>query len=181
MKKLLFSLSLVAALVFGVNSFAIFPQDTFSQALLTRANNYDPLPGIGNVINKTKNLLRCTYDFSVLGGAATTIGLLDDQGNAAILPKGAIVTNAVVNVLTAMSQTTSSVLFTVLSGGDVVALKAPSSYITGGTFVAGVPVGTAATWVGPVTATMGTHPSITISQSVLTAGKLELFLEYVIQ
>lgn len=180
MNKMLSCLGLVTALVLGANAFAIFPQDLKNQALLTRANNYDPLPGIGNIANWTKNMLRVTYDFSVLGGAATTIGLLDDQGNAAILPKGAIVTSAVVNVLTSVSATTSSVEVSLLTGGDLVANTTPTAINTG-SFVAGVPVGTAATWRGPVTATMGTQPTITIAASALTAGKFEVFLEYVIQ
>lgn len=178
MGKLLVGIFSLVVLVAGLNAHAIFPQDTKNQNLLTLANVRDPYPGIGSIVNWTKNMLRVTYDFSVLGGTATTVGLLDDQGNAAFLPKGAIVTNVVMNVLTQPLPSTSSVNLTMLTAGDLMATK-PQSSITG--FVAGVPVGTAATWVGPVTAQSGTQPSAVISGSTLTAGKMEWFIEYVIQ
>ncbi len=43
-----------------------------------------------------------------------------------------------------------------------------------------VPVGTAATWVGPVTAVGGTQPWVNLTGSNLTAGKFNVFIEYVI-
>lgn len=171
-----FVLMLGAAI--GVKSFAIFPQDTKNQTLLSIANARDPLPGIGTIINQTKNMMRVTYDFSVLGGAATTIALVDDQGNTAALPKGAFVTNVVANVLTQPLPSTSSVSLYVLADQDLMATKAQSA-LTGS--LAGVPIGTAATWKGPITATLGSPVNALITGSALTAGKIQWFIEYVIQ
>lgn len=172
---------LVLALgLFAGSAHAIFPQDSTNQNLLTRANNAAPLEGIGTVINKTKNMARYTYDFSVLSAVAGSVFLVDDQGNAASLPKGAIVTNVVMNVLTQPLPSTSSVSLGLLTATDLMAQKAQGS-ITG--FVAGAPVGTAATWVGPVVQQSGwlAAPVATITGSTLTAGKMEFFIEYVIQ
>lgn len=180
MKKLFIGIFALTLGLFAADSvYAIFPQDAFSQAALKSFNARDPYPGMASIVNQTKNMMRLTYDFSVLGGAVTSIGLVDDQGNTAYLPKGAIVTNVVANVLTQPLPSTSSVNVTLLSSGDLMAEKAQSSLGLG--FVAGVPVGTAATWKGPVTSQAGTNPIAVITGSTLTAGKIEWFLEYVIQ
>jgi hypothetical protein len=177
MKKIFTSLFVLATMCLGMNAFAIFPQDTKNQALYTLAQNRDPLPGIGYIINQTKNMMRVTYDATVLA-LTGSVTLNDDQGNQAYLPKGAIVTNVVANVLTAPLPSTSSIALQLLTAGDLMATKAQAS-LTG--FVAGVPVGTAATWVGPVTAQIGSQPTAVLSGSTLTAGKIEWFIEYVIQ
>lgn len=161
----------------------MFPKDARSQALLVRGNAFDPLPGIGSVVDKTKCLLRAIYDFTVLGGAIATIPLVDDQGNAAVLPQGAIVTNVVAHVIVAV---TSAGAATVSLGsniaGSVVDLQAATAKATLalGAFVAGVPVGTAATWVGPVTSQNGSQVQVAVAAAALTAGKIAYFIEYVI-
>ena len=170
-------LVLMSVLLVGASAYAIFPADPKSQKLLLIANATDPLPGIGDVINHTKNMMRVIYDFSVLGGTATSVSILDDQGNAAILPKGAIVTNVVMNTLTQPLPSTSSVNLTLLTSADLMATKPQPSV----GFLAGVPVGTAGSWVGPVTATAGTQILAVLTGSTLTAGKIEWFIEYVIQ
>lgn len=165
--------------LFAGSAHAIFPQDSTNQALLARANKSAPLEGIGDVINRTKSMLRYTYDFSVLATSGS-VYLVDDQGNQVSLPKGAIVTNVVMNVLTQPLPSTTSVSLGLLTSTDLMAQKAQSA-VTG--FVAGAPVGTAATWVGPVVQQSGwlANPVITLTGSTLTAGKIEFFLEYVIQ
>ena len=181
MKNIFKMLALTGALILGMNAFAIFPQDTKNQVLYGIANAADPLPGIGSIINATKNMMRVTYDFAVLTGSnsGNSFNLVDDHGNLAYLPKGAIVTNVVANVITAMVGT-SSVALQVLTTADLMASKAPTTQLASG-FVAGVPVGTAGTWVGPITATAGTQVVFTANTSGLTAGKVEWFIEYVIQ
>ena len=175
-KLFVFTATLLALVFGGMSAHAIFPQDPKNQALYAIMNARDPYPGLGYLLNQTKNMMRVTYDATVLAGTGT-VSLVDDQGNTAILPKGAIVTNVVANVLTAPVPTTSSIQLNLLTAGDLMANK-PGT-ITG--FVAGVPVGTAATWVGPVTAQAGTTPQAILTASTLSAGKIEWFLEYVIQ
>lgn len=175
------NLLLLPILLFGLSAHAIFPQDSTSQALLKRANVSSPLEGIGDVVNRTKSMLRYTYDFSVLGGAITSTYLVDDQGNVVSMPKGALVTNVVANIITQPLPSTSSISLGLLTTTDLMATKAQSSLGVG--FVAGAPVGTAATWVGPTTTQTGwlTTPVMTLTGSTLTAGKIEWFIEYVIQ
>ena len=178
MKTGILSIIALATMLSCGNAFAIFAADSKSQALLSRANAADPLPGIGSVINATKNMMRVTYDQAVLA-ATGSLALVDDQGNPALLPKGAIVTNVVMNVITQPLPSTSSIALQLLVAADLMAEKAQSSMGIG--FVAGVPVGTAATWKGPVTAAAGSAPTAVLSGSNLTAGKIEWFIEYVIQ
>lgn len=148
--------------------------------LLAAANNDSPLEKIGTEIHRCKNMMKVVYDFSVLGGATGDILLLDDQGNAAILPLNAVVTNVTCSVLTAVTSAGSAtVALKLLTSADLMAATAKASLASG--FVAGAPVGTAATWVGPVTAQAGTQIKATVGTAALTAGKLNYFVEYVIQ
>lgn len=158
----------------------MFPKDALSQKNITRANSFDPLPFAGTVMDRTKNFMRVVYDFAVLGGLVSTIPLVDDQGNPAILPQGAIVTNVTAHVIT---QPTSGGSATVALGSaiaaattDLMAATAIASLTVG--FVAGTPVGTAATWKGPVTAANGSQMQVTIATAALTAGKIYYMVEY---
>lgn len=169
----------------------MFPKDAISQKLLAAMNAKDPYagpqtnnwqPSVGTVVDRTKCFMRAVYDFTVLGGVASTIPLNDDQGNAAVLPQGAIVTNVVAHVIT---QPTSAGSATVALGSnisaattDLMAATAKASLTVG--FVAGVPVGTAATWVGPVTGQTGSQIQVTIGTAALTAGKIYYCVEFLI-
>lgn len=158
----------------------MFPKDTVSQKNLARANAYDPLPGSGTIMDRTKCNMVVVYDFAVNGGAISTIPLNDDQGNAAFLPQGAIVTNVVCHVITAVTSSgTTGLALNCLTGGDLVASQVKGT-LTIGAYVAGVPVGTAATRVGPVTAAGGTQVAATIITTAITAGKIYFDIEYVI-
>jgi hypothetical protein len=161
----------------------MFPKDALSQKLMARANACDPLPNSGTVIDRSKNLMRVIYDFTVNGGAVGTIPLVDDQGNAAILPQGAIVTNVTAHVLVAGTTSASGTLAlgSNISAAttDLMGATAMAS-LTLGAFVAGTPVGTAATWKGPVTAVAGSQIQATIATGALTAGKVAYLVEYVV-
>ncbi len=159
----------------------MFPKDTKSQQLLAAYNANDPDPRIGTFLNKTKNSLCAVYDFSVEGGAIATLPLLDDMGNPAILPQGAIVTNVVCNVITALASAGSATL--ALGSGnsgattDLLGATAKASLASG--LVAGVPVGTAATSVGPLNASAaGCQVQATIAVATLTAGKIYFNIDY---
>lgn len=136
-----------------------------------------PLEGAGTIIHRTKGLLKAVADFSVQGGAAGSYGLLDDQGNPAILPPGAIVTNVVAVVVTAAAGGTTIAL-KLLTAADLMAATATAS-LTLAAVVAGAPVGTAATWVGPVTSATGTQINSTLV-GTYTAYKINYFIEFVI-
>lgn len=161
----------------------MLPKDLKSQQLLTEYDNNDPDPHLGTFLNKTKCAMVAVYDFASNGGVIGTIPLNDDLGNPAKLPPGAIVTNVVANVIT---QPTSLGAATVglgsnISGAtaDLMAQTAKASLPVG--FVAGAPVGTAASWVGPIPASdFGLQVQATIAAAALTAGKIYYNIEYVI-
>lgn len=156
----------------------MFQSDAAAQALLASANSHTPLENIGTVIHKTKNCVRAVWDFAVQGGAVSTLNLLDEQGNPCMIPKGAYVTNVVLDVVTACTTSASGTgSLGLLTATDLLAATAAAS-ITG--ILAGTPVGTAATWKGPVTAVGGTQVTMGIATGALTAGKFNAMIEYVI-
>lgn len=158
----------------------MFANDTVAQALLTRLNVTAPHENVGTVIHRTKNMIKCTFDFAVYTGAVGTYNLLDELGNPAILPKNAYVTNVVAVVQTAMTSAASGTLqLNLLSSADLMAAKL-SAALTLAAVVAGVPVGTAATWVGPVVTATGTQLAAQVVTGAITAGKVQWFVEYVI-
>lgn len=149
--------------------------------LVARANQTDPLPGLGTEVNQCKNLLKCVYDATVLGGVAGDIVLKDSEGNTATLPKGAIVTRAVAFVVTAPTVCTSIAL-KLLATADLMAATAIGS-LTINTIWNGKPVDAGAgasftTAVGPVTSAGGTTVKVTIAGSTETTAKIIYFIEY---
>jgi hypothetical protein len=150
--------------------------------LVTRANKTDPLPNIGTEINQAVNRIKCVWDFAVLGGAISSINMLDDQGNTATLPKGAVVTSALAYVVTAPVGASGTIGFSLLGTSDLMAQTAITS-LTIGVLWQAVPVlpGAAAsftTLVGPVTAAGGSIVKVKIATTAQTAGKIILFLDY---
>lgn len=146
-----------------------------SSDLRSRADVYSPLEGLGTAVNGCKNLMKCVYDFSVLGGAVGTIGLLDDLGNKAILPANAIITRAFIKGVTALtSGGAATVAVEVEAAADLRAATAFGS-VTG--LLEGVPVGSAATMV---TLTAQRQVSAVIAAAALTAGKFNVYLEFVL-
>jgi hypothetical protein len=159
----------------------MFTNDIPGAALRVRANQAAPHEGLGEAVHKTPCLIKAIYDFSVQGGAVGNIKLLDDAGNAAYLPTGAVVNRVTAYVVTAVtSGGSATVAATLLSSGDLMVATAKAS-LGIGVFVDGVPVGTAATMKGPVVAGgLGTQLSIDVAVAALTAGKIQFFIHYII-
>lgn len=156
----------------------MFNQNQIALGYPARANVYDPLPTIGTTIHQTKCLIKTRYSFAVQGGATGTVALVDDIGNTATLPLDTYVTNVVLTVGTSLASSASgSFGINLLTTGD---LYATATTITAGTLYAGVPVGTAATWKGPVTSQQGTAPVGAITVGALTAIDVTPFIEFVI-
>lgn len=149
-------------------------------AFRTACNAQSPSEGLGEVIHKTPCLVKAVYDFAVQGGAIGNLLLLDDAGNKAILPTGAVVTRVRAYVVTAVTSAGSAtVAGTLLAGGDMMAATAKAS-LTIGAFIDGVPAGTAATLKGPVVSATGTQLSVDVAVAALTAGKIQFFVDYII-
>lgn len=148
-------------------------------ALYTRAQNYDPMSGLGDEVNETLNYKRFVLDFGVVGGLIGTLALQDDQGVTAQLPVGSFIMSVIFDFITAVTSAGSAtVAFGCTSTTDLLAATAKAS-LTG--IVAGIPVMTAATAVKVATGTttlarrnfsVVTQPVIaTVAVANLTAGK----------
>lgn len=143
----------------------------------TQINKTTPIEQLGYVVHQTKGLLKAIADFAVQGGAAGSYGLLDDLGNPAILPQGATVTN-VVSVVNTAAVGGTSIACKLLTSADMQAATVTAS-LTLAAVIAGAPVGTAATWVGPVTAAAGSQINSTLV-GTYSAYKITYFIEFVI-
>lgn len=157
--------------------------------LLGRANAVSPLDGpvlagmprgIGTEVNQCANRMKCVWDFAVLGGAAGDILLLDDQGNPAMLPLGAVVTGFSAYVISSALGGTS-IAGKLLGAADLMAATVIASLTTGVVWN-GKPIsggaGAAATVVGPVVAKLGSQVKITIA-GTMTAGKICFYVDYI--
>lgn len=153
-----------------------------NSALYTRAQAYDPIPGLGDEISETMNYKRFVYDATVQSGAIGTAQLLDEQGVPALIPTGSLITLAIVQVITAAVGTGASIALNCNGTADLLAATAITSF-TAAAKIAGIPVGTAATAVlvnnGTPNATLARRnfsaPAMqvtaTISAAALTAGR----------
>lgn len=159
-----------------------------NQTLLTRFNTEAPFEGMGTELNRTKNMLKFVYDFAVQGGAVGTVNLLDDQGNPAFLPVGAMITRSFLRTVTALtSGGSATIAFSAIAAGDVLAAAAYTGFSGANVLVEGVSTGTAANMKGPVTSTaytlngsQGGNVTATIAVATLTAGKISGYIEYVL-
>jgi hypothetical protein len=164
------------------------------QNLVQRANTAAPLDGasvqsgtsygLGTEINRLSNRLKCVWNFAVLGGAtgASGINLLDDQGNAAILPLGAVVVGCLAYVVTAPVGATGTIALKTLATADLMAATAITSLTIGVTWQ-GKPVtgGAGAAWttVGPVTAKLGSPVTMVIATAAMTAGLINFYIDWI--
>lgn len=142
--------------------------------VVARWDKQTPHEGIGTAVHQTPSLLKCVYDFSVLGGAATTTyQLLDDQGNKAIVPAKAIITRVFLDVITPCVGA-GSMSLAAEATADLMAATAAAS-ITG--LVEGKQDFTAAKFVKT---TVARNITTTTSVGTITAGKFYVHVEYVV-
>lgn len=142
----------------------------------TRLDGLTPVEGLGTMLDRTKNVLKLSYDFAVQGGAVGSIPLYDVSGKTVQLPNKAIITGGYIDIITAMASAgnAGTIALGVNTGVD---LKAAVDADTLAGIVALIPVGTAAT---AVKLTAARTPVAAIAVEALTAGKFNLFLEYVL-
>lgn len=163
----------------------MFENNVKGAALRAALDKTSPHEGLGEAVHKTKCMLVAVYDYSVLGGAVGDIGLKDDAGNDAILPKGAVVTSVIVAVLTTVtSGGAATVAFKALADGDLLAATGKASLVStaGSQYTLGIPVmSDVSKFVGPVTADAGAQVKAQVAAAALTAGKIKVFIEYIIQ
>lgn len=174
--KLLFSFLIIA--LFSSVAFANITAD--QEHILNTSSSAAQKVQLGTLVNKTRNLLVAKYSYAVQGGTTVSdINLLTNLGNRrsyAKLPDNAIITDVWLDVLTQpVSSGNATVAVTANSAGDLLASTAKAALPVG--FKQGIPMGSTTTFVKltaerTVTATIGTAP--------LTAGKVNVYIEYVI-
>lgn len=115
------------------------------------------------------------YDFAKMGGAVGDIFL---RGHS--LPKGAVVTNSYMDVLTAITSGTSTatVAVAVEGAGDVQAATLVSAAPWSTTGLKDTTNPEPGVETGYIKTTTHRHPKVTVAVEALTAGKFYVVLEY---
>lgn len=148
-----------------------------AQVLNTSATG-GPSVKLGFQMMKKVHVLKAVYDFTKNGGGTGSSHVLRDAngGGYAVLPKHAIIKDCLIQgVTTPTSGGSATIAIGATTANDLKTATSYSSFASG-LLVACVPTGSAANMIqvggGPVwlTATIGT--------AALTAGKINVFIEY---
>lgn len=177
-------LGLVLIALFSVPGSAHITGD--QEFILNQSVASSPRARLGTLLTRTKNLLVAKYSYAVQGGSTTAaISLLTDLKDTrsyAKLPDNATITNVWIETLTApVSTASSTITLTSQTSGDLKNEAAKALFVAGN-YLQGTPTGATTTFIklsadrtiqariGPLTA--GTAP--------LTAGKFNVYIEYVL-
>ena len=146
------------------------------QLLLNKMNTTANKVRLGQLLDNQKGSVRAIYDFAVAGGAVSTINLVDENGEDVILPDNAVITNVIVDIITAMTSTggTGTIALNSEGAGDLLA-AVDADTLSG--LNAGVPVGTAAT---SVKLTAERTLTVAIATAAVTAGKFVALVDYTV-
>jgi len=139
---------------------------------------------LGTHINEKKvHILRGQWDYSVAGGASGSISLKDVDGKAAVLPDNAIISDCVIDVLTAPVSSGGYPTVAFSTGQVAADLKAASILSAYSGLVACIPVGSAATSIKLTADRTPTIAITTVSTTAthsLTAGKINVMIQYIL-
>lgn len=114
-----------------------------------------------------------TYDFNVDGGAISTI----TPATNATIPQGAIILGGVAKVVTAFVGTSGTVAIGLSAGGGT------TTSLLGATAVASLTANSLfvlSGGVAPINLTANAKITVTIATTAMTAGRMEIFPEYVV-
>lgn len=126
------------------------------------------------VITGSVKTVKAIYDYSQVGGLVSTVTLRDESGAPVKLPKGALVRDCIIDVVSAIVGGNTISIGTGQAADDLKGSTAVGS-ITGR--VACIPVGTAAT---AIKLTADRTPTMTIGTSAITGGKINVWIDYVL-
>lgn len=175
MKKILLAL-LATAQIFGAAAIT----SSGGGYELNRASSLDRKYAVGTYLGNGPFGVKAVWDFAVSGGAANTdITLKDAEGVAVTLPTGAIIRDCLISVATQPTSSTSSasMAFSSKAVADLKAATVVASYTTTTPIVC-LPVGTVGTMIKLASeATL----KVRIGSEAATAGKINLWIEYVLE
>jgi len=169
MKRLF--LALLILLPIGAFSMITAEQEFALNRLSGTAQKYS----LGTALAKTPNVVIGKYSFAVQGGAVGSVFLLrdlNDSTSRVTIPDNAVIKQVYTDTLT--SLTNSSVSIGAVSTTDLVA-NSQATYFTG--VQAGTPINTAATMIK---LSADKDVKLSISNVALTAGKINVYIEYVL-
>lgn len=175
--KVIFSFLLVA--FFSSLSFGNITQD--QEYLLNHDGIGYHKAQLGTLLTKTRNLLVAKYSFAVLGGSSSAdISLVPNLGFPKILaklPSRAIVTNVWLDIITQpVSGGSATVAIKSEAAADMLAATAKASLPV--SIKQGIPFGSSVSTFLRMTAERTIKA--TIGTADLTAGKFNVYIEYVI-
>lgn len=139
-----------------------------------------PYEALAGALNQKRGVLKCVYDFAVQGGATGTLPLKDENGNPAILPINAIITQVYFDIITAFSSTgnNGTIALTGNTSGDLLAaVDADTLPLSAGHPGSGIPIGTAATMVK---LTAARQITLAIATNAMLTGRANFFVEFVL-
>lgn len=169
--------SLIAVAVLGVAGFTAHaalkgPADT--KFILNNMGSAAQAVQLGTqLVEGKRHVLKAVYDYSVLGGASTTLTLRGPDNLDAVIPDNAIVRDVLIDVLTAPTSATSTatVALQIKTASD---LLVPTTV----TSVTGLMEGALDRNSSPIKLTADSNPKVVIASEDLTGGKFNVFLEY---
>lgn len=134
---------------------------------------------LGTLLTQTSNLLVARYSYAVQRGLTTAdISLLTDLNNTksyAVLPNKAIIKNVWLDVLTQpTSAGSATVAIKAVNAGDFLAATGKSTFSG---FIQGIPDDTT---THAIKLTSAKTVKATIGVSGLSAGKFDVYIEYVL-
>lgn len=173
-------LGLVLSMVSVSTSFAAtgYPSAKEVRTLLNQPGweNYRRAVVGDQMTYKKTQVLRARYDYSVLGGSSQSSGLVlkDLDGKDAALPKGAIVSKALIYITNSALPTSASIAVAAEAANDLKTATAASSYVTG--FLASAVTGATVSQAFKLSNNKPVKAFITTAP--LTAGKFDVYIEY---
>ena len=176
MKKIVTGLFLILAMIGTSTQTFALPALKDVEFLVNHGDVMSPKLMLGTQIVSSKvQLLKCTYDFSKLGGTVGTKTLKAVDGADCLIPSKAIVIDVLIDVITNPVGATATIA--VGSGQATNDIKAATAVASFTGLLDGIPVSTAAT---SIKMTADRKPSMTIATAALTAGKFNVFFEFVL-
>jgi hypothetical protein len=148
--------------------------------MLNKGDVMSPKIQLGTQLVSNKiQTLKCQWSYARQGGAISTMSLQSVDGAPCKLPDNAVVVKAWIDTITALAGASVPTAASVAigTGQGTADLKAG---VTAGNYsnvIDGIPDFTAA---AAVKMTAVRTPSITVTQSALTAGKINVFISYII-
>lgn len=172
------------ALLCASSALAAFPKPNDVQFMLNHSSAVQPQVQLGTQLTyKRVQVMKAQYDFSKQGGAIGAISLRDMDNLPAVLPGRAVVVGCYIDVVTAPTSAGAATLAfgTGQTAVDLLAATGKASF-TAGSILACIPVGSAATAIKLTQAASGAGltPKLTVATAALTAGKINVLIEYLL-